>query len=105
MVVVVKIRSNWYTVVTKMASYVQSQLQKVKPTAKNVIEKYKEVFEQAMKELKDPEEVRQGLEAFLAASETTRVYSSHRVRHPISPHYGQFKLKVTTPSPYTVTPL
>ena len=55
-----------------MASFVQSHLQKIKPSAKNVIEKYKEVFEQAQKELKTPEQLRQGLETFLAASENTK---------------------------------
>ena len=61
----------WYRVVIKMASFIQSHLQKIKPSAKNVIEKYKEVFEQAQKELKTPEQLRQGLETFLAASKKT----------------------------------
>ena len=46
-----------------------SQLKKIKPSAKNVIDKYKEVFEQALKELKTPEELREGAETFLGASE------------------------------------
>lgn len=59
-----------------MASFVQSRLGKIKPSAKNVIEKYKEVFEQALKELKTPEELKQGLETFLAASKNVvKVYS------------------------------
>jgi hypothetical protein len=58
----------WYRVVNKMASFIQSRLQKIKPSAKNVIEKYKETFEQAQKELKTPEQLRQGLETFLTAS-------------------------------------
>ena len=64
----------WYGVVIKMASFVQTHLQKIKPSAKNVIDKYKEVFEQAQKELKTPEQLRQGLETFLAAGERTWRY-------------------------------
>ena len=67
-------RVTWYMVVIKMASFVQSHLQKIKPSAKNVIEKYKEVFEQAQKELKTPEQFRQGLETFLTASEDTKIH-------------------------------
>ena len=59
-----------------MASFVQTRLQKIKPSAKNVIEKYKEVFEQAQKELKTPEQLQQGLETFLAASKIPYKYVS-----------------------------
>ena len=51
-----------------MASLVQSQLKKIKPSAKNVIDKYKEVLEQALKELKTTEELKEGIETFLEAS-------------------------------------
>ena len=59
-----------------MASFVQTRLQKIKPSAKNVIEKYKEIFEQAQKELKTPEQLQQGLETFLAASKISYKYVS-----------------------------
>ena len=58
------------------AAAIQSQLKKIKPSAKNVIEKYKEVFEQALKELKSPEEIREGAESFLGASKMFRFFSS-----------------------------
>ena len=50
-----------------MALFVQGKLKKVKPSAKNVVEKYKEVLDQTLRECRQPEELRAGLEAFLTA--------------------------------------
>ena len=50
------------------SALVQSQLKKIKPSAKNVIEKYKEVFEHALKELKTSQDIVEGAETFLGAS-------------------------------------
>ena len=50
-----------------MALFVQGKLKKVKPSAKNVVEKYKEVLDQTLRECRQPAELRAGLEAFLAA--------------------------------------
>lgn len=62
-------------VVNKMASaLVQSQLKKIKPSAKNVIEKYKEAFEHALKELKTSKDIVEGAETFLGASEIGCMY-------------------------------
>ena len=69
-----------------MASFVQTRLQKIKPSAKNVIEKYKEVFEQAQKELKTPEQLQQGLETFLAASKYL-TNLCHRARCSTGTHF------------------
>ena len=55
------------------SALVQSKLKKIKPSAKNVIEKYKEVFEQALNELKTPEDLREGIETFLGASERMNI--------------------------------
>ena len=51
------------------SALIQSQLKKIKPSAKNVIEKYKEVFEHALKELKTSKDIVEGAETFLGASE------------------------------------
>ena len=58
-----------------MASIVQEKLKKVKPSAKNVVEKYKDVFDQVVRELKHPDEQRQGLEAFIGAGEALTTLS------------------------------
>ena len=50
-----------------MASFVQGKLKKVKPTSKNVTEKYKEVLEQTLKEVKKPDDLKIGLETFIGA--------------------------------------
>ncbi len=50
----------------------QGKVKKVKPSARNVVEKYKEVLDQSLKELNEPEEVREGLETFIAAGRGTR---------------------------------
>ena len=50
-----------------MALFVQGKLKKVKPSAKNVVEKYKEVLDQTLRECRQPAELRAGLEAFLTA--------------------------------------
>ena len=51
----------------KMASVVQGKLKKLKPSAKNVVEKYKEVLDHALRDLKKPEDLRAGLETFVSA--------------------------------------
>lgn len=50
-----------------MASAVQAKLKKIKPSAKNVVEKYKEVLDQVLKESKTPTDLRAGMETFLGA--------------------------------------
>lgn len=50
-----------------MASFVQGRLKKVKATSKNVAEKYKEVLEQTLKDLKKPADLKIGLETFIGA--------------------------------------
>jgi COP9 signalosome complex subunit 4 len=50
-----------------MASSVKDRLKKVKPTAKNAVDKYKEVLEFAMKNMKSPKDQQEGLQAFLMA--------------------------------------
>lgn len=76
-----------------MASFVQSRLQKIKPSAKNVIEKYKEVLEQALKELKTPDELKQGLETFLAASKNTKLFVQPHsiIEHKLSHVHSEIK--------------
>ena len=51
----------------KMAAVVQGKLRKIKLSAKNVADKYKEVFDQTLQEIKKPADLRAGLEAFVSA--------------------------------------
>lgn len=50
-----------------MASAVQGKLKKLKPTAKNVVDKFKEVLDQTLLEVQDASALKDGLEAFIAA--------------------------------------
>lgn len=50
-----------------MALFVQGKLKKVKPSAKNAVDKYKEVLDQTLRDLRQPAELRDGLETFLTA--------------------------------------
>ena len=49
------------------ATVVQAKLKKVKTSSRNVVEKYKEVLEHTLQELKSPAELKEGMEAFLMA--------------------------------------
>ena len=55
-----------------MALFVQGKLKKVKPSAKNAVDKYKEVLDQTLKECRQPAELRDGLETFLTAGKADR---------------------------------
>ena len=46
---------------------VRDRLKKVKPTAKNAAEKYREVLDYALKNVKSPKDQQEGLQAFLTA--------------------------------------
>ncbi len=46
---------------------VQGKLRKVKPSARNVVEKHKEILDQVVRELKDPPALKEGLQAFFTA--------------------------------------
>lgn len=50
-----------------MASAVKDRLKKVKPTAKNAVDKYREVLDYALKNVKTPKDQQEGLHAFLTA--------------------------------------
>lgn len=50
-----------------MASVVQAKLKKIKSSARNAVDKYKEALEQTLSELKKPSEIKDGMEAFLVA--------------------------------------
>lgn len=52
-----------------MASIVQAKVKKVKPSARNAVEKYKEILDQTLKELTEPQDLREGLQAFITAGE------------------------------------
>ena len=52
----------------KMAA-VRDRLKKVKPTAKNAVEKYREVLDYALKNVRNPKDQEAGLQAFLTAGE------------------------------------
>lgn len=50
-----------------MASGVRDRLKKVKPTAKNAVDKYKEVLDFTLKNVKSVKEQEEGLQAYLTA--------------------------------------
>ena len=50
-----------------MASIAQSKLKNVKSTAKNVVEKYREVFSSLLDECKEGNDLRAALEVFVNA--------------------------------------
>lgn len=51
----------------KMASAVKDKLKKVKPTAKNAVEKYGEILEFVLKSVNSPADQQEGLQLFLTA--------------------------------------
>ena len=56
-----------------MASFVQGKLKSLKPSAKNVSEKYREVLNQTLKEFSGkPKALKEALEVYLVAGERER---------------------------------
>ena len=62
-----------------MAGVVQAKLRRLKPTAKNVVDKFKEVLDQCLQELKDASALEDGLEAFIGAGISVLFSSSNLV--------------------------
>ena len=56
-----------------MAS-VRDRLKKVKPTAKNAVEKYREILEYTLRNVQNSADQKVGLEAFLTAGEVLAWY-------------------------------